>query len=203
MMKISVFFIGVILLFVSCDSNEIENNLTLENRGKMLELVKEYNLMPLSPEESSLIDDNIQAITTPEQLKEILENINLVNTSSIYDESVDNQSVALPKIKTRGETGQSTAVISGSNEDGKASVYVDLITPSVVSSTYHLDIFDAFIGYDHIAGSASKSGSTINFTAYGEGVIKIIFEGIELYKFDVTITGYCKSDGSGGKLTKF
>ncbi|MBQ8607670.1 MAG: hypothetical protein IJ417_05700, partial [Bacteroidaceae bacterium] len=75
--------------------------------------------------------------------------------------------------------------------------------PAVVNSTYQLGLMDAFLDYKHMAGSASRSGNRINFTAYGEGWVKLIYEGIELYKYNVSIEGYCSSDGSEKKLTKF
>lgn len=51
--------------------------------------------------------------------------------------------------------------ISGENVDGRASVYVDLNAISVITSTYYLGLMDAFVGYEHIAGSASKSSGTL------------------------------------------
>lgn len=199
-----MFFLGTILLLASCETNESENEVTLGNRRQMLELIEKYNLQPVSAEEANLVGDEIKAISSPEQLQKILENINVVKEVCSYSEmNNDSLSIVVPKVKTRSEAGQATAVISGSNMDGSASVYVNLLTPSVITSTYHLNLMDAFIGYEHLAGSAYKTGSQINFTAYGEGFVKLIWEGIELYKFNVTINGYCNLDGSGGALTKF
>lgn len=109
----------------------------------------------------------------------------------------------MPRIKTRAEkSGQKVSIISGSNKDGTASVHVDLLTPSVVTSTYHLGIMDAFVDYTHLSGSASLYSDKIDFSANGEGIVKLIWKGVTLYKFNTNITGYCNLDGIGD-LTSF
>lgn len=61
---------------------------------------------------------------------------------------------------------------------------------------------DAVINYTNISGSATRNPTKIDFTAYGQGVVKLIWNGIELYKFNISIEGNCDFNGNG-KLTKF
>jgi regulation of enolase protein 1 (concanavalin A-like superfamily) len=48
------------------------------------------------------------------------------------------------------------------------------------SAFYNTGFWDTFIGYNHLSGSAYKSGNKINFTANGEIILKIIWQGVEL-----------------------
>ena len=121
-----------------------------------------------------------------------------------YNSQIETEPHALTRIKTRAEIEdeQNVVAISGSNSNGKATVYVDVNTPAVVESTVQLGLIDAFLSYRHVSGSASRNGNKIDFIAYGEGMVKIIIEGIELYKYSTIIEGYCNSDGTGGEINK-
>ena len=127
--------------------------------------------------------------------------MNVVETNSLIE--FEPQTITRIKTRTEAGDGQNVVAISGSNSDGKATVYVDIDTPAVVESTVHLGLMDAFLSYKHLSGNASRSGNKINFIAYGEGMVKLIIEGIELYKYNTSIKGYCNSDGTGGVLTDF
>lgn len=171
-----------------------------EEQKKIFEIIQKYNLEPVNPSEYAQCDlTKLTPISSAEQLDAILSKVNIATDIS----SIETSKNIIKRSKTRSETGQRTAVISGTNSDGTATVYVDLNGPSVINSTVHLGLLDAFLAYQHISGSANKNGNVINFTAYGEGWVKLIFEGIELYKYSTTIEGHCNSDGTGGVLTKF
>ncbi|UVQ47377.1 hypothetical protein NXY11_03790 [Parabacteroides faecis] len=171
----------LLLVFVSCNSEYPDQyTVDIENSEKISELVEKYALSPVTKEERELFNDldDIQSVSTPEQLEFILKQMNTVK--EIPADLIDNvDPVYSPmRLKIKSEIGQSTAVISGSNANGAATVYVDLLTPSVISSTYQLGIMDAFVAYTHILGSARRNGYTINFSACGQGVVKLIWEGV-------------------------
>lgn len=169
---------------------------------KMREIIQMYNLIPLDSNEYTESDiSGLAPISSAEQLQAILNQMNIVE----YNSQIETEPHALTRIKTRAEIEdeQNVVAISGSNSNGKATVYVDVNTPAVVESTVQLGLIDAFLSYRHVSGSASRNGNKIDFIAYGEGMVKIIIEGIELYKYSTIIEGYCNSDGTGGKLTKF
>ncbi|MBR2359639.1 MAG: hypothetical protein IKA75_04380 [Bacteroidaceae bacterium] len=173
-----------------------------EEQEKILDIIQKYNLEPVAPSEYTQIDiTKLTPISSAEQLDAILSKVNIVE----YDPLMKVENQKLTRVKTRGESGggQNIVPISGSNSDGTATVYVDLNGPSVDNSTVHLGLMDAFLAYQHVSGSAYRNGNKINFTAYGEGWVKLIFEGIELYKYSTTIEGNCNSDGTNGVLTKF
>ena len=195
-----VMFISAFLLIVTGCTSETTEVLNVEEQSKYSELIERYGLVPMSKSEvTPEVCKDIQMISSPEMLEKILNSMNVVNGKSEikFDET---EFSSVPSVKTRSEIGPNLAVISGSNSDGSASVYLKLSPPSVEHSTYHLGIMDAFVGYTHKGGSAS--GTThIDFTAYGEGVVRIPTI-TDLYTFDVTINGYCDQSGNG-KLTKF
>ena len=193
-------FISAFLLAITGCMSENSEILNAEEQSKYNELIERYGLVPMS--KSEVIPEtgkDIQTISSPEMLEKILNCMNVVNGKSEirFDET---EFSSAPLVKTRSEIGPNLAVISGSNSDGSASVYLRLSPPSVEHSTYHLGIMDAFVGYTHKGGSASGT-TQIDFTAYGEGVIRIPTIS-DLYTFDVLINGYCDQSGNG-ELTKF
>ena len=67
----------------------------------------------------------------------------------------------------------------------------DITVPAVTNSAFYNTGFgDTFIGYNHLSGSAYKSGNKINFTANGEIILKIIWQGVELKRLPTNSSGY-------------
>lgn len=200
-----LFLLFILAMFYSCSSETpYLNESSTEDSERIQSLIDKYGLEPISQSEYNLLTNskNIPLIKSPKQLELILSQMNIIKEMPI-DLNIENLHYSPKRLKTREEIGQATSVISGSNSDGTATVYIDLITPSVITSTYQLGLMDALVDYTHISGSASKDNKTINFTAYGQGIVKLIWQGIQLYKFNVSITGHCNLDGSNGILTKF
>lgn len=122
---------------------------------------------------------------------------------------VSKQPFIYTRLKTKSETGGNTGgsgenvvLISGSNSDGKVVVHLDIKGPSVVTSEfYNTGFMDAFIGYNHLSGSASKSRDKIDFTANCQIIIKIIWQGIELKKLPIASKGYFNTRTGHGEIT--
>lgn len=172
-----------------------------EEKQKILDIIQKYKLKPVASSEyiPNEIDELIP-IASAEELDMFLGKVNIV----VNDPAIAIAKELANRVKTRSESsGQRVVPISGTNNNGSATVYVDLDGPSVIDSTVRLELLDAILAYRHISGNAYRSGNIINFTAYGEGWVKLIFEGIELYKYETIIEGYCDSDGTTGTLTKF
>lgn len=94
-------------------------------------------------------------------------------------------------ITTNESGGQRIVKISGLNSDGRVDVFLDITVPAVTNSAfYNTGFWDAFIGYNHLSGSAYKSGNKINFTANGEIILKIIWQGVELKRLPTNSSGY-------------
>lgn len=187
-----LFHIGLILSFFSCSADDTSS---IDNEKDFSALIDKYALHPVDQADYNKYK-NLEPVTSPEQLEEILSHFSIAKK-----EIIETRSPMIPRIKTRGEI-QKSAVISGSNSNGRASVHVDLLGPSVITSTYHLGIMDAFVDYTHLSGSAFKNRDVIEFSANGEGIVKLIWQGITLQKFNASIEGYCDSNGKGA-LTKF
>lgn len=86
--------------------------------------------------------------------------------------------------------GKRIVKISGLNSDGRVDVFWDITVPAVTNSAfYNTGFWDAFIGYNHLSGSAYKSGNKINFTANGEIILKIIWQGVELKSYLRIVVG--------------
>ncbi|MCS2894035.1 hypothetical protein [Parabacteroides faecis] len=76
----------LLLVFVSCNSEYPDQyTVDIENSEKISELVEKYALSPVTKEERELFNDldDIQSVSTPEQLEFILKQMNTVkrNTS--------------------------------------------------------------------------------------------------------------------------
>ncbi|HTO15609.1 MAG TPA: hypothetical protein VLZ83_07550 [Edaphocola sp.] len=181
------------------------NDIFTENKYKVLE--KRYNIRNLdNPESVNSITTSLKPIKSPEELEKILEmissNFTIVDKTPICN---DFNIQSSPRLKSTGnESTSNTVRITGVNSNGRTDVFLDTSTPSVVNSRfYNTGIFDAFIGYNHISGSASGSNSQINFTAYGEIIVKIIWEGVELKRIPVACSGYYNINSKTGVLTSF
>lgn len=217
-MKIKLFLLTVLCIVCASCSNEGDDIFAYnsglysdsktrslynsEDKDKMYKIIEKYHLVPVDPSEYSQIDiENLAPITSAEQLESILSKVNIVEYHSLLN--IDTTKIS--RLKTRSESGfgQNVVSISGTNSNGSATVYVDLNGPSVVGSSVKLGFIDAFLDYRHISGRAYRYENEINFTAYGEGWVKLIFEGIELFKYTTSIEGICNSDGTDGRLTKF
>ena len=77
------------------------------------------------------------------------------------------------------------------SENIRTLVFLYITVPAVTNSAfYNTGFWDAFIGYNHLSGSAYKSGNKINFTANGEIILKIIWQGVELKRLPTNSSGY-------------
>ena len=108
------------------------------------------------------------------------------------ERQVSSQFDMLPRLKSTNESGgQRIVKISGLNSDGRVDVFLDITVPAVTNSAFYNTGFgDTFIGYNHLSGSAYKSGNKINFTANGEIILKIIWQGVELKRLPTNSSGY-------------
>ena len=116
------------------------------------------------------------------------QNMQSENIRTLVSEQFD----MLPRLKSTNESGgQRIVKISGLNSDGRVDVFLDITVPAVTNSAfYNTGFWDAFIGYNHLSGSAYKSGNKINFTANGEIILKIIWQGVELKRLPTNSSGY-------------
>ena len=62
-------------------------------------------------------------------------------------------------------------------------------------------ILGYFFGYAHNGGGAVFSGSKIDFTANGDIILKLIWQGIEFKRVPVQSTGYYDTKSHVGKIT--
>lgn len=134
---------------------------------------------------------NLKAITSFEELEKVLKYIQNMQSENIRT-LVSEQFDMLPRLKSTNESGgQRIVKISGLNSDGRVDVFLDITVPAVTNSAfYNTGFWDAFIGYNHLSGSAYKSGNKINFTANGEIILKIIWQGVELKRLPTNSSGY-------------
>lgn len=169
-----------------------------EERQKILDIIQKYNLQRVDPSEYSQSDlDKLSPISSAEQLETAL---NALNNPVIEATSC----TVITRAKTRSESeGQRTAKITGTNNNGTVTVYVDLDIPTVTSSDVNFGLMSLFLGYEHKSGNASKNGTVINFEAHGECIFKISAVDDGIYRTNTTILGHCNSDGTGGVLTQF
>ena len=123
---------------------------------------------------------NLKAITSFEELEKVLKYIQNMQSENIRT-LVSEQFDMLPRLKSTNESGgQRIVKISGLNT-----------VPAVTNSAfYNTGFWDTFIGYNHLSGSAYKSGNKINFTANGEIILKIIWQGVELKRLPTNSSGY-------------
>jgi len=133
----------------------------------------------------------VKAITSFEELEKVLKYIQNMQSENIRT-LVSEQFDMLPRLKSTNESGgQRIVKISGLNSDGRVDVFLDITVPAVTNSAfYNTGFWDAFIGYNHLSGSAYKSGNKINFTANGEIILKIIWQGVELKRLPTNSSGY-------------
>jgi len=134
---------------------------------------------------------NVKAITSFEELEKVLKYIQNMQSENIRT-LVSEQFDMLPRLKSTNESGgQRIVKISGLNSDGRVDVFWDITVPAVTNSAFYNTGFgDTFIGYNHLSGSAYKSGNKINFTANGEIILKIIWQGVELKRLPTNSSGY-------------
>ena len=134
---------------------------------------------------------NLKAITSFEELEKVLKYIQNMQSENIRT-LVSEQFDRLPRLKSTNESGgQRIVKISGLNSDGRVDVFWDITVPAVTNSAfYNTGFWDAFIGYNYLSGSAYKSGNKINFTANGEIILKIIWQGVELKRLPTNSSGY-------------
>ena len=134
---------------------------------------------------------NLKAITSFEELEKVLKYIQNMQSENIRT-LVSEQFDMLPRLKSTNESsGQRIVKISGLNSDGRVDVFWDITVPAVTNSAfYNTGFWDTFIGYNHLSGSAYKSGNKINFTANGEIILKIIWQGVELKRLPTNSSGY-------------
>ena len=119
---------------------------------------------------------NLKAITSFEELEKVLKYIQNMQSENIRT-LVSEQFDMLPRLKSTNESG--------------GQRIVKITVPAVTNSAFYNTGFgDTFIGYNHLSGSAYKSGNKINFTANGEIILKIIWQGVELKRLPTNSSGY-------------
>ncbi len=131
---------------------------TLISESKMNEIIVKYNMTDyIQTRGSETGYDNLKAIRSEEELNAVLDyisnNFSIGNPGQKYS---DINEFSIPLLKTRSESIPSSVMISGSTQDGRVDVYLDTQTPAVLNSVfYNTGIWDAFMGYEHLGGSAS------------------------------------------------
>lgn len=191
-------------VFTSCQQNEDLNQEPISrassNAVSYSRLVEKYNISDVTDAETIEKAKKLKGVT-PEELDVILESLFRESTPLI---KIGNSfPKKQEKINVRSARSN-VVVVSASNSDGRADVHLDTDNVSVeTSSVYYTDFMDVFLYYTHLSGSANKSGDVINFTANGEVVVKIIWEGVEIKRIPTVIRGYYNVSSQSGTLTDF
>lgn len=201
MMKNILYFVLIVisLLSISCSKNISDNTSEMIEYDK---LFSRYGWENVENVKDKSVAKNLKAIASLEELEDVLKYIQNMKSENI-ETLVSEQFDMLPRLKSTNESGgQRIVKISGSNSDGRVDVFLDISVPAVTNSAfYNTGLWDAFIGYNHLSGSAYKSGNKINFTANGEIILKIIWQGIELKRLPTSSTGYYDTNSGQGQIT--
>ncbi len=173
---------------------------------KLNKVIEQYDMTDyISTRGNESKYDNLKAIRTEEELDAVLDFISRnfsIGHSRHDDVNVDK--FLFPLLKTRSEGGQQTASISGENKDGVVTVFLDYNVPMVLNSTFYSKpgFLDAILAYEHVSGSAYGM-QYITFSAYGEMIIKILWQSVEIKRISTTIHGNFDRTTGRGELTQF
>lgn len=155
---------------------------------------------------SEQLFNHLKPIRSEEQLKEL---VNYLSTT--YKVQI-NDSILIPydspffkhilRTKSENPEGPSDVVVYANLENGREEVYLNTQLPGVTNSAfYNTGVWDAFFGYEHLGGSATRTGDVINFEAYGCFLIKIIWNDLTIKRLPVTIKGYYNTSTQQGAIT--
>ena len=177
----------LVLMVISLFSISCSKNIS-DDTSEMMEYDKLFSRYGWENVKDKSVVKNLKAITSFEELEKVLKYIQYENIRTLVSEQFD----MLPRLKSTNERGgQRIVKISGSNSDGRVDVFWDISVPAVTNSAfYNTGLWYAFIGYNHLSGSDYKSGNKINFTANGEIIFKIIWQGVELKRLPTSSSGY-------------
>jgi hypothetical protein len=175
-----------------------------KSRFQLLE--KRYHLKSIeNSEELPLSVRKLKPIQSLDELEDILKSIS--NNFTIIEKvpkCKKTNLLSIPRLKSTTAESSEIVRITGSNSDGRMDVFLDVANNSVVDSKFYPSgLMDVFIDYKHFYGNTSVNNPTINFTVYGEIIVKVIWQGIELRRIPVTTSGYCNKNTKQGVLTSF
>lgn len=186
---------GLVLLSLglySCSQDDVLSQETEQQSSALnyTKIVEKYGMMDVADEASVEKAKNLKAVT-PEELDKMLSSV--LNTP---------RTIKISQAPT--STRSRVVVVSGTNQECRAEVHLDIDNVEVVTSdVFYQGLMDIFLVYTHSSASTTKSGSRIDFTVKGEVLVKIIWQGIELKRVSVTMKGYYDVDRGSGELTFF
>ena len=182
MKKLYLVLMVISLFSISCSKNISDDTSEIMEYDKLFSKYGWENVEKCERQVSS------QKFEELEKVLKYIQNMQSENIRTLVSEQFD----MLPRLKSTNESGgQRIVKISGLNSDGRVDVFLDITVPAVTNSAFYNTGFgDTFIGYNHLSGSAYKSGNKINFTANGEIILKIIWQGVELKRLPTNSSGY-------------
>lgn len=163
-----------------------------------------YEIINSSKSEGMHIADKAISIS---DLEFVLSRLQELKNSTFSIENVPFSEFSVPRLRSSGtenDENTNTACVSGYNDELTATVCLDFKNGTVTNSTVSFRFPSSlYLNYVHDGGSYSKSGNTVNFSAYGRVQVFVAIHDVIITSYSVTMRGYYDLSSNSGELTFF